>query len=106
MALRYSKLHRLPFPSYDVETSEGGPEELQIDWRNGPPGENVPTATEICVRFSTATSAETCLSIPLNLETYLLTFSGATKQLVQIRLRRENSAGFGDYTPWVEGTIG
>lgn len=106
MAIRYFKCHTLPYPSYDVRTSKPLTDSVSYSWTNGPNGQATPTATEISVRYQTATSAVTTVSIPLNINEYTVTLLGGSGKAIAMRLRRENSAGFGEFTDWKEGVLG
>lgn len=106
MPIRYFKCHTTPYPSYNLAASKGGTDELNLTWSNGPNGQAEPTATEVCVAYVSNTVAETCVTIPLNLTTYLLTLVGSSGQDVQIKIRRQNSAGFGEYTSPLVATMG
>ena len=106
MAIRYFKCHTLPYPSYDLAATPGTTDRLVLTWKNGPPGQATPTMTEVCIAFLFNTAAETCITVAGNVEAYTATLGGGGGLQARVRIRRQNSAGFGEYTPYVTGVVG
>lgn len=106
MPIRYFKCHTLPYPSYNLAATPGTTDRLVLTWNNGPPGQATPTMTEVCIAFLFDTAAETCITVAGNVEAYTATLGGGGGLQARVRIRRQNSAGYGDYTPYVTGTVG
>lgn len=112
MPIRYFKCHTLPFPSYDVTcTPRDGVSGIAISWRNGPNGQSEPTQATIEYRLTTDMSTTTAASgvstvtAAGTVTSYNLDGLSASTQYA-IRIRRTNSAGNGDFTPFLLATAG
>lgn len=100
MPIRYFKCHTLPFPSYDVSLSQAGNTAILANWRNGPNGQDegtayaelvtLPTESATAITIVTASGTVTSLALP--------TAIPASSATYQVRIRRQNSSGYGIYS--------
>ncbi len=104
MALRYSKLHRLPFPSYPdlasvAATVDGLGQTCSISWTNGPPGQDPISAVTTHFEYAriSATSTTSAVTAAGSVTSASVTL-GLPNEDIRVRIRRENSVGFGDWT--------
>jgi hypothetical protein len=105
MAISYFKCHTLPFPSYDLATGPGtAVNRFALTWTNGPPGQATPTQTDIELTFLVDTSVTQTITAGGTATQYEATSVAGAQY--RIRLRRVNSAGAGEWTPWVAGVVG
>lgn len=106
MPLRYFKCHTLPYPSYNVSAVPGtATDRLAISWTNGPDGHAAPTTTEFEFVFLFDTNTTNTASASGNLTAYTAALGGGSGSQVRVRLRRVNSAGAGEWTAPVVGTV-
>jgi hypothetical protein len=106
MAIRYFKCHTLPFPSYDLVATPGTTDRLILTWRNGPNGQAEPTSTEVNITFDFDTASTSTVTTGGTATTYNATLGSSSGLAVRVRLRRVNTAGAGEWTPWVPGVVG
>ena len=106
MAIRYFKCHTLPYPSYGLATAPGTTDRLLMSWTNGPPGEATPTETQINITFDFDTTSTSTVTTDGTAVSYTASLGGGSGLGVRVRLRRVNTAGAGEWTPWVAGVVG
>ena len=107
MAMRYSKAHTLPFPTYFTSTSEwdvqdlgGGRMYVDLGYKHGPPGRDPPTAmtTQIEYCAATNTSVTTVATAASGPTDYGYLFADIPKVDTRFRVRRLNSIGEGAWS--------
>lgn len=112
MPLRYFKCHTLPFPSYNVTgTPRDSFNGIALTWRNGPNGQAEPTEVAIEYRLttdlSTTTAAAGVSTVTAAGTVTSYNLDGLIPGTVYaIRIRRTNSAGAGEFTPFLLATAG
>lgn len=106
MPLRYFKCHTLPYPSYDVSAVPGSAtDRLAISWKNGPPGQAEATQTDIRITYDFDTANPSVVTAAGTATNYVATLGGASGLTVKVEVRRQNSAGIGDYSSPVLGVV-
>ena len=104
MAIRYFKCHTLPYPSYGLAASTTLPQSVDLSWTNGPPGQSVGT-THIEYATIADTATTTVTTAGGTVESRKLIILAVVPTEYRFRIRRENSAGFGEWTSYVTATV-
>lgn len=108
MPIRYFKCHTRPFPCYDLDgmnpTHAPGSGGLTFRWKNGPNGEATPTKTEVFVEVLTGNPGFTNLVTTDGTATSL-DASAVSGWTFRFQVRRENSAGYGEWSSFGNGVV-
>ena len=105
MAIRYFKCHTLPYPCYSLSATTTAASSVDLAWQNGPPGQSTPTAH---IEYATvaASTSTTVATVSGTLQTAKVTGLAVISPTdYQFRIRRENTAGFGEWTPYATVTV-